>query len=59
MFLQTGVMTVTTATRSRRNSMSDNAMDNENISKPAPEAEQPKREYSNSTAAMPLSFQRM
>jgi len=53
------VMTVTTATRSRRNSMSDNAMDNENISKPAPEAEQPKREYSNSTAAMPLSFQRM
>jgi len=36
MFLPTGVMNVTTATRSRKISMSENAIDSENITKPAP-----------------------
>src|SRR5712672_2125497 len=42
MFLPTGVMNVTTATRSRRNTMSENAIDSENISKPTPDTAKPK-----------------
>jgi len=42
MFLPAGVMTVTTATRSRRNSMSENAIDSDTTSKPAPEVAKPK-----------------
>jgi hypothetical protein len=42
MFLPTGVMTVTTATRSRRNSMSENAIDSAKAT-PEPAAAKPKR----------------
>jgi hypothetical protein len=42
MFLRTGVMTVTTATRSRRKSMSEDAIDSETISKPPPDIAKPK-----------------
>jgi hypothetical protein len=38
-FLPTGVMDVTTATRSRGNPMSENAIDSENTSKSAPAAQ--------------------
>jgi hypothetical protein len=41
-FLRTGVMDVTTATRSRRNAMIENAIDRYNISKPAPDTTKPK-----------------
>jgi Protein of unknown function (DUF3489) len=42
MFLPTGAITVTTATRSRRNPMSENASEIENTGKPAPETARPK-----------------
>jgi hypothetical protein len=44
-------MDVTTATRSRRNAMSENAIDSENTSKPAPDTAKPKGKRKPAKAA--------
>jgi hypothetical protein len=51
MFLPTGVINVTIATRSRRNSMSENAIDSENISKPTDTAKTKRRAQSQESQA--------
>ena len=53
LFLPTGVIHVTTANRSRRNSMSENAIESENTGKPAPEAAKPKGARKSTKKAKP------